>query len=262
MARAERAENAEKKMPLGVHLREARKRFVICLLAIAATSIAGFFAAPFVIHELRAPLEQLAQDGRPVNLNYQVVTESFDIRMRIGFLLGIVAASPVWLYQILRFFVPGLKHRERAYVFGFLGAAVPLFLGGCYLGWMLLPRITSIFVGFGEVDLAAFLSASSYFDFSSKLVLAIGVAFVLPVFVVILNFAGAMSGKTIMKGWRWAIIGVTLFTAFVTPAGDIMSMFVIAIPMWLIFFAAAGIALFNDWLRARRERKREAEPAL
>jgi sec-independent protein translocase protein TatC len=96
------------------------------------------------------------------------------------------------------------------------------------------------------------ITAKTYFDFVLKLVLVVGVAFVLPVFLVLLNFAGVISAKSILKSWRVAILLIVLFTAIATPAADILSMFLLAIPMVLLYFAAAGIT----WLHDRRKAKK------
>jgi len=102
-----------------------------------------------------------------------------------------------------------------------------------------------------------YLSARPYYDFVMKLVLACGIAFVLPVFLVLLNFVGVISARGILKGWRVAILIITLFCALATPAADLVSMFVLAIPMVILYFAAAGIA----WLHDRRIAKRDAKLA-
>ena len=104
----------------------------------------------------------------------------------------------------------------------------------------------------------SFYDTKYYLDFVLKLVLATGIAFVLPVFLVLLNFVGIMQGKTILKGWRWAILAIALFTAFATPAADVVSMFLLAIPMVFLYFVAVFIALWHDRIVARRAAAFEA----
>ena len=94
-----------------------------------------------------------------------------------------------------------------------------------------------------------------------KLVLAIGIAFVLPVFLVLLNFVGVLSAAAILKGWRIAILVICLFTAIATPAADIISMFLLAIPMVLLYFTAALVAWIHDRGVARRAADLEASIA-
>jgi len=136
---------------------------------------------------------------------------------------------------------------------------VPLFLAGCYAGWFVLPHIVELMLGFTPAAAANFLDATTYYDFVLKLVLAVGVAFVLPVFLVLLNFVGVLSAAAIIKAWRVAILVIVLFTAIATPAADIVSMFVLAIPMVVLYFAAYGVAWLHDRRAAKRQLRIDAE---
>lgn len=253
MARKGRTAETPGRMRLADHLREFKRRFYISGAAIVVAAIGGFFLAEPLLQLLSAPLEQLQADGLDVELNITNITQAFDVQMRIGFLLGLILSSPIWIWQLLAFIVPALRTIERRYVFGFIGAAVPLFIGGCATGWFVLPRIIRLFVSFTPEGFTAFLGATDYWDFSLKLVFAAGVAYTLPVVVVFLNLAQVVSGKAILRAWRWAVLIATLFGAFVTPAGDVWSMFIISVPMVVLYFAAAGIALLVDRRRAKRE---------
>jgi sec-independent protein translocase protein TatC len=145
--------------------------------------------------------------------------------------------------------------REKAYILGFLGSAVPLFLGGCLAGWWVFPHVVELMTGFAPDGTTTLLTARYYLDFSIKFILAIGIGFVLPVFIVLLNFTRVLSARAIIKGWRWAIVLITTFTALATPAADVLSMFLLAIPMIVLYFIAAFIAVLHDRRLARREAK-------
>lgn len=248
-------------MGFAAHLKELRNRVTISLLTIAAFAIAGFFLADWVLAVLRQPLDTLEAQGFEVNLNITMVTQAFNLKMMIGFLIGLVVSSPVWLYETLAFFLPGLKRREKRYLLGFIVASIPLFFIGCATGWLILPRIIMIFVGFQPEATVSLLNAQEYFTFSLRLVLAVGCAFLMPVILVMLNFADLMSAKAILSGWRWAIILITFFAAMMTPAGEIISMFILAVPILALYFAAALVAYINDRRRARKRAKEDAELA-
>ena len=156
-------------MGFAAHLKELRNRVTIALLAICVFAIAGFFVADYILELLARPLDELSERGYTVNLNITKVTESFNLKMMIGFVIGIVAASPIWLYETIAFFIPGLKKRERRYLLGFIISSIPLFLLGCATGWFVLPRIILIFVGFAPDVTTQFLGAQEYFSFSLKL---------------------------------------------------------------------------------------------
>ncbi|MBO9578312.1 MAG: twin-arginine translocase subunit TatC [Microbacteriaceae bacterium] len=241
-------------MSLGGHLRELRKRILIAALGVLGGTIFGWWASDLVFVGLQAPIAAVAeQSGRGAALNFDTIAGSFDLRMQIAITIGIVVSSPLWLYEIWAFLTPGLMKKERAFGIGFICSAVPLFLAGCAVGWMVMPHLVELFVSFAPADSISNISARYYYDFVLKLMIATGVGFVLPVILVLLNFAGVVSGRAIIRGWRWAILVIVTFTAATTPVTDIVSMFLLAVPMLVLYFAAAGVALLNDRRRRRRE---------
>ena len=252
-------QNREGRMSLGEHLVELRKRLFYSAIGIIVGMVAGFIASEWIIEAMSAPILVIAEDRGQAFLNFTNVTSAFDLRMKIALTAGVVLSSPVWLYQIWAFLVPGLTRKELKYAIGFFATAVPLFLAGCYAGWFVLPHIVELMLGFTPTAAANFLDATTYYDFVLKLVLAVGVAFVLPVFLVLLNFVGVLSAAAIIKAWRVAILVIVLFTAIATPAADIVSMFVLAIPMVLLYFAAYGVAVLHDRSAAKRQRRIDAE---
>lgn len=255
--------DAQRTMPLGGHLRELRRRILIAFLAIIAGTIYGWWLSDYVFVALQSPIAAVAaESGRGAALNFDTIAGSFDLRLQISVTIGIVATSPLWLYEIWAFLTPGLVKRERRYGVAFLFSAVPLFLAGCAVGWLVMPHIVELFVSFAPVDSISALSARYYYDFILKLMLATGVGFVLPAILTLLNFVGVITGKSILKAWRIAIIVVITFTAFATPATDIISMFLLAVPMLALYFAAAGIAIINDRRRAKKEAAFLAEEGL
>ncbi len=202
--------------------------------------------------------DELGLDPDKITLNFSSLTGALDIQFQVSLVVGIILSSPIWLYQIFAFFVPGLTKKERRYVFGFFFSAVPLFLLGCAAGWMVLPRIVEFMFRFVPPGASQLYDTKTYVDFILKLLLATGVAFVMPVFLVLLNFAGVIRGRTILKGWRWAVLIITVFTAMATPAADPISMILLALPMVLLYFAAVGVALWRDKVAARRQAAFEA----
>ncbi len=247
-------------MSLGQHLQELRKRLFISAIAILVTAVGGFFLADYVIAALRVPIGQIAK-ARNAELVYTTVTGAFDLQLQIAVTIAVVAASPIWLYQIFAFLVPGLTSKEKKYTFGFFFSAVPLFFAGAACGWLIFPHMVILLSSFAEDDTATFLDAKFYYDFVIKLVLAVGIGFVLPVFLVLLNFVGVLSAKTILKSWRIAILLICVFTAITTPAADVVSMFLLAIPMVLLYFTAVGIAMIHDRRAAKRAEDLEASIA-
>jgi len=240
-------------MTLGQHLVELRKRLGIIGASVVLGAIGGWFLADPVWAALSEPVMEIArQQGRDADINYTSVTEAFDTKVAIALVLGLVMAAPVWLYQIWAFFVPALMRKERRYALGFLAAAIPLFFAGVTAGWLVLPNIVILLTSFAPDQSSTLLTAKMYLDFALKLVVATGVGFVLPVFLVLLNFIGVLSAHAIIHGWRWAIVLIALFTALATPAADVVSMVLLAIPMVFLYFVAAGITWLHDKRAAKK----------
>ncbi len=239
-------------MTLGQHLREFRRRIIWAAVGLLLGSVAGWFLSGFVLDAMRAPIAALAeQQHRLAELNYDNITGAFDLRIRIAITIGVVLSSPVWLYQIWAFLVPALSRKELKYGLGFFLSAVPLFLAGCAAGALVVPHIVELLTSFAPSESSSFIEASDYFAFILKLVLAIGIAFVLPVFLVLLNFVGVLSARTIIRSWRIALLAIVVFAGVATPSADVISMFVLAIPMVVLYLIAAVIARFHDRRAAR-----------
>jgi sec-independent protein translocase protein TatC len=251
----------EGRMSLGQHLTELRKRLFRAVIAVAVCAVGGWFLTPFVLDQLRAPVTELANagGGHTAELNFPVISGAFDLRLQIAITIGIVISSPVWLYQIWAFIVPALVRKEKLYVVGFFGSAIPLFLGGCWFGWYVLPHIVRILGSFVSHEDTSIVDAKAYYDFTIKLILAVGIAFVLPVFLVLLNFVGVLSAAAIRGAWRIAILCILIFTAIVTPSADVASMFLLAVPMVILYIGACAVAWIHDRGAARRAAAMDAE---
>lgn len=248
-----KAKNRDGRMSLGAHLREFRKRLFRAALGIVIGAVIGWIVSDTVLNALNQPVSAIVDaQGRAASLNFTDVSGAFDLRLQIAVTVGVVIASPVWLYQLWAFLVPGLTRKEKQYAIGFVATAVPLFLAGALAGWYVLPHMVGLLTGFAPAGSTSIIDARPYYDFVLKLVVAIGIAFVLPVLLVLLNFAGIVSGKAILKSWRIAILVIILFTAIATPAADVASMFLLAIPMIVLFYTAALIATMHDRRVLRR----------
>lgn len=234
-------------MPVAGHLREGRRRIIRVAAALAVAMVIAYLLSDQVLEVLRAPVVEIAQT-RAASINYDSITGAFDLKLRIALFGGIALSSPVWLYQLLAYIAPALTTREKRYTFGFIAAVIPLFAAGCAAGVAVFPRIVELLAGFASAEDSTLLQASYYVDFVMKLVLAAGVAFTLPAFIVVLNMMGLLSAATVARSWRGITISIVVFSALVTPAADLLSMFLIAVPMVVLF----GISLSIAWIHDRR----------
>lgn len=242
---------APTRMPVSSHLREARTRSLRAVAALLVGVAAGYLLSDQILEVVRAPIAALAE-SREASLNYDSITGAFDLKLKIALFAGVALSSPVWMYELLAFLAPGLNTREKRYTFGFLAASVPLFVVGCLMGFLLFPHMVELLASFASTEDSTLLQASYYVDFILKVVLATGIAFVLPVFVVMLNLLGMVSAAAIAMSWRIVVVAIVLFSAIVTPAADVLSMFLIAVPMTALFLVALLIAWLHDRAVDRR----------
>ena len=253
----------EKRMSLAGHLIELRRRLMIAALGVIISMVIAFFITDGVIALLNEPIQVAAErrglsmGGQPLTaLNFTTVTSGFDLRIRIAFALGLLISAPVWLWQLWAFIMPGLTRKEIRYTWSFAAAAVPLFFAGCGVGFLIIPHVIELMTSFIPNGAALLFSYDTYYDFVLKFFIVLGVAFVLPVFLVALNVAGVISGMAILKGWRVAVLISAVFAALATPAADVASMLLLMGIMIVLYFAAAGVSVLFD----RRRRLREPPP--
>lgn len=241
-------------MALREHLRELRRRVVRSALAILVGAVVGWFIYRPVSAALLHPIDviRVEHPDRLVTINFSNPAGPFNLQIQLSFLTGVVLASPVWLYQFWAFITPGLTRRERRYSIGFVGAALPLFLAGVGLSWWVLPKAMEFFNEFVPKGGSTVIDSTVYFSFVTRIVLAFGLAFVLPVVLVALNFVGILSGHALLRQWRITVFACFLFAAVATPTPEITSMCLLAGAMCLLFAAAIGVCLFVDRRRARR----------
>ena len=245
--------NPEGKMPFRGHLIELRKRLTWSAAFVVLGAVGGWFLFDPVFALLQAPVIQLAKEEElNASVNFGTVIGAFDLRLQVSIFLGVFVSSPFWLYQLWAFITPALKRREKKYTLVFLFSAVPLFLAGCAFAWVSFPTFVRTLLGFTPEGSANVINANEYVLFALRILLVFGITFVMPVVLVLLNFLGAVSAKSIIKSWRVAILIIALVAALATPTADPMSMLLVMLPLILFYFAAALIAWLHDRIKQKR----------
>ena len=251
---ARRQRDPEGRMALREHLTELRKRVVRAGLAILVGSIAGWFLYNPVLEYMTQPLTQLAAEtDRDIQVNFGNVATAFDLQVKMSVWIGFIVSSPLWLYQLWAFITPGLTSKERRYALAFVATAVPLFGAGVGLSSFFIPNAVGFFTSFTPDGGSNIIEAAVYLGFVMRTVLAFGIAFLLPVVLVGLNFVGLLSGRAVLKSWRLVLVLVFTFSAIATPTPDVTAMFTLAAPMLVLFTLAIGICLLSDRRRSRRQ---------
>lgn len=244
----------EGRMSLGDHLRELRNRLIVCVVAVLLGAIVGWIEYKPLLQFLTRPLEAVGKIGDygHVGLNYQGITTPFGLQLTVALWLGVILACPVWLYQLWAFIVPGLTKKEKRTALAFIVAAVPLFLAGCALANYVLPVAVRVLLDFTPTDAWNLIPADQYLAFVTRFILAFGIAFLLPVFLVALNVAHVLPARVMLQGWRIAVILNFVFAAMMTPTPDAWTMLALAAPMCGLYFAACGVATLVDRRRAKQ----------
>ena len=260
MALLARKGDPEGRMSLAEHVKEFRNRALVAFAAIVALSVVGWIQFDSIVRWLAQPMIAAAKErGVPpdkVALNFAgaAVSDAFGIKLKVALWLGLILASPVWLWQIWGFLAPGLHRNEKRIGIAFLASAIPLFVLGCWTATWALPNAIRFLYSVTPHDGAVnYTDAQAYITFCTKFILVFGLAFLLPVFLVGLNAAGLLPARTMVKGWRVATMLIFVFAAMMSPSPDAWSMLVLAIPMVGLFFLAVGIAMVLD---RRKQRQR------
>jgi len=247
-------------MALMDHLKELKNRLIKSAIGLVIGGIGGWILYDPVLSALKEPVDRIAEHtGGTSSVNFSSIASPFDFKLQLSLLIGAVISSPIWIYQLWAFITPGLTSKERRYTLGYMAAAVPLFLAGAWVGWMVTPQVVRALTQFTPSGFSNLIDARDYVDFVTRMVLFLGLAFLVPVVLVGVNMAGIIRGQTILKAWRITVFLVFVLAAVAAPGADALSMFLLAGPLLLLFFAAIGLCILNDRRRDRRVAKQAAE---
>jgi sec-independent protein translocase protein TatC len=242
------------RMALVDHLRELRARLMRAMLVL----VLGLILALFFYDQLFEVIYRPYQIARE-QLRGQVDTRGtisgaggpLLLQLKMCGVAAVIGTSPYWLFQIWGFIVPGLHANERRWTRLFAAVAGPLFIAGVAVGYYILPKGLEVLIGFAPAKLQSLVDFGDYFSFFSRMLLVFGIAFEIPLFVLLLNLAGIVSGKTLGTHRPWIVVGTFVFAAVATPSTDPFSMLMLAIPMTILFLVSEVIARVIDRRRAR-----------
>jgi sec-independent protein translocase protein TatC len=242
-------------MSLADHFREFRNRLVKSALAVLLGAVAGWVLYDPVLKTVNEPYEvyKKAHPDKAIELTFNNLMGPFSLHLTLAIVIGLVLAAPVWLYQAWAFVVPGLTPREKRVTRAFMAASVPLFFLGIFLAHVSLPLVVGVLLDFTPTGSANFQGQSDYINFVTRFALGFGVAFLLPVVLVALNFVGVLPSAAMLKAWRPAIFLIFVFSAMMMPTPDPFSMMILALPLTFFYFCAIGVSRLFD---RRREKDR------
>jgi len=228
--RRRREQEPERQMTLVEHLQELRVRIIVSMVAFAAASVAGYFLSEPILEFLRRPVAPLG------TLIFTSLGEAFFAILKIAMLFGIVVSAPVILWEAWRFVAPGLERHERRVVGWMVPALYLLFIGGmAFAYYAMLPFAVRFFLSYGGPSVTPLLSLGSYLSFVTALLVAFGLTFELPLILFVLIRLGIVNAETLRRKRKVAILVIFIFAAIVTPTVDVVSMSLLAFPLWGLY---------------------------
>lgn len=230
-------------MSLIEHLTELRRRLIIAVIAVAVGAVIAFVLYDWILGLLIQPYQQATGLKKLQALD---PLEGFATRLKIATYCGLLISSPVVLWQFWRFITPGLHKREKRYAIPFVLASLILFVMGAVVALVTFEPALKFLSGVGGSNLANQYTASKYISFITLMIIAFGVSFEFPILLVFLEIAGIVPSSKLRKWRRGAIVTIVTAAAVITPSQDPISLFAMAIPMYIFYEAAI---LVGRWLK-------------
>lgn len=254
---------ADGTMSLADHLRELRYRLIVSSVAVVVGMTVSAFFYQQLYDLLLGPFMQgtallrQAKPGIEVAAYNNGFVAPFMLWMKLVAVAGVVVSCPVWLYQLWAFIVPGLLAKEKKWAHIFVAAATPLFLGGVFVGYWIMPAGISAMLAFTpeSVPVTNLVDLNAFLDLLIVMMLIFGISFLLPILLISLNFVGIVTGKQLGRWRSYAIFGAFVIGAAATPSTDPFSMLALAIPLSLLYVVSEIVARLHD------RRKRAHGPA-
>ena len=247
----------EGQMTMMEHLAELRRRLIISFVSIGVGAIAAWILYPQIIEFLLEPYCDTLEVGEDCQLYVRNPLEPFSVRLTVAGYGGIIFAMPMILWQIWRFVAPGLYAHEKRYAIPFIVGGVALFFLGAGLAYWSIPRALEFLGEVGGDDFTELFAPGDYLGFVIKMIVAFGVAFEFPILLIFLQILGILQYQTLTKGRQYAIVGIVVLVAVITPSGDPFTLMILSVPMYLFY----EISIAFGWIRERRARKKASAAA-
>lgn len=214
------------------HLTELRDRLVKSAWAIAVTTALCFFFSEQIFNVVRHPIIAHLPEGGLVFTNPM---DKFMAHMKLSMVAGVITACPAWIYQAWMFIAPGLYAHEKKYSLTFVFTGIILFLTGVSFAYFLvLPSAFEFLFSFGGSVDKPLITISEYMSFFATMTLVFGASFELPLILVALGVLGIVSSDTLREKRRYAIVGLAMVAAVITPP-DVLSMMMLLVPLTALY---------------------------
>lgn len=224
------------------HLKELRKRLIISLVAAGAGFLISYALSEYIYVLLARPLMPALPEGSEF-LAFTGVVEPFIVYLKVGFLGGAVLASPVILYEVWAFVAPGLYDKEKRRFALLVTCSVALFLAGVLFAYLVVfPFGFKYLISYASPELKPIISMNSYFSLVTRLLLAFGIVYQLPLAMLVVARLGVVKAKQMRSWWRYAVILIVAASAIITPTPDVFNQLLMAGPLLVLYVVGLVVA--------------------
>lgn len=223
----------EKKIPFTGHLEELRQRLIVCFIAVGIGFVLSYGFKEKLFQILTRPLMGVMETGD--KLIFTGLPEAFFTYLKVAFLSGIILATPVIFYEFWMFVAPGLYDKEKRMLLPIVFLSTLFFVGGSFFGYFIVfPYGFKFFLGFASDIIRPLPSMREYLSFASKLLLAFGLVFELPLIITFLAKLGMVSVSFLKKNRKYALLLFFVGAAILTPP-DVVTQVMMALPLMLLY---------------------------
>ena len=224
-------------MALSEHIEEFSQRIIFCLIILLVSTVLCFTDIKQIVQLFQIPA---------VGIKFLQFApgEYFFASVKIAAFCGILLSSPIIIYQIFLYVVPGMTKKERDII-------LPITCGSCLLFeiriffayFFLVPAALKFFIAYGADIVEPFWSFNQYFDFISLLIFATGLSFQIPVIQIILGIFGIITGKKMLSVWKYVVVLSTIFAAIITPSTDPVTQILMTVALLVLYLGGAGLVI-------------------
>ena len=224
-------------MALSEHIEEFSQRLIFCVLALILATLTCFADIRQIVKVFQAP-------AIGIKFLQFAPGEYFFASIKIAFFSGILLTSPLILYQIFLYVLPGMTKKERDILLPMtIGSGLLFGIGLCFSYFFLVPAALRFFITYGSEVVEPFWSFDQYFDFIGVLIFTTGLAFQVPVVQIILGLLGIVSGQTMLSAWKYVVVIATTLAAVITPSTDPVTQILMATALLTLYLGGSGIVV-------------------
>jgi sec-independent protein translocase protein TatC len=224
-------------MALSEHIEEFSQRIIFCLFILLAATLICFFDIKDIVKIFQAP-------ALGVKFLQFSPGEYFFASLKIATFCGLLISSPITIYQIILYVLPGMTKKEREVLLPMtIGSGILFGIGLLFSYFFLVPAALNFFINYGSEVVEPFWSFNQYFDFIAVLIFTTGIAFQVPVIQVVLGLLGILSGKAMLSAWKYVIVGSTILAAIITPSTDPVTQILLTVALISLYLGGSSIVI-------------------